>query len=129
MLRAEPDGLEQLAARAADRPSRSAVDHEGLADDLPTVFRGFSDEYGSWKIICISRRSGRSCALREARDVLALEPDRPGGRVEEAEDQPSSRRLAAAGLADDPERLAAAHVSETSSTACTSDLPRAKTPC
>ncbi len=25
----------------------------------PTVCRGFSDEYGSWKIIWISRRSGR----------------------------------------------------------------------
>ncbi len=25
----------------------------------PTVCRGFSDEYGSWKTICISRRSGR----------------------------------------------------------------------
>ena len=25
---------------------------------VPTVRRGFSDEYGSWKIICISRRSG-----------------------------------------------------------------------
>ena len=26
----------------------------------PTVLRGFSDEYGSWKIICISRRSAFS---------------------------------------------------------------------
>ena len=26
----------------------------------PTVFRGFSDAYGSWKIICMSRRSARS---------------------------------------------------------------------
>ena len=25
----------------------------------PIVCRGFSDEYGSWKMICISRRSGR----------------------------------------------------------------------
>ena len=28
----------------------------------PTVLRGFSDEYGSWKIICISRRSAFSSA-------------------------------------------------------------------
>jgi hypothetical protein len=27
---------------------------------VPTVFRGFSDEYGSWKTICIWRRSGSS---------------------------------------------------------------------
>ena len=39
----------------------------------PTVRRGFSDEYGSWKIICISRRSGRSSAARELRDVAAVE--------------------------------------------------------
>ncbi len=26
----------------------------------PIVFRGFSDAYGSWKIICMSRRSSRS---------------------------------------------------------------------
>ena len=28
----------------------------------PTGWRGFSDAYGSWKIICISRRSARSVA-------------------------------------------------------------------
>src|SRR3954452_10647939 len=27
----------------------------------PTVLRGFSDEYGSWKIICASRRNSISC--------------------------------------------------------------------
>ena len=27
----------------------------------PTRRRGFSDPYGSWKIICISRRNGRIC--------------------------------------------------------------------
>ena len=26
----------------------------------PTFMRGFSDEYGSWKMICTSRRSSRS---------------------------------------------------------------------
>ena len=26
----------------------------------PTVLRGFSDAYGSWKIICMSRRRSRS---------------------------------------------------------------------
>src|SRR3954464_9785110 len=34
----------------------------------PTVLRGFSDEYGSWKIICMSRRSG----LRSLRDMWAM---------------------------------------------------------
>ena len=27
---------------------------------FPTVFRGFSEAYGSWKIICMSRRISRS---------------------------------------------------------------------
>src|SRR4051794_10067397 len=32
---------------------------------LPTVWRGFSELYGSWKIICISRRSG-TISLRDS---------------------------------------------------------------
>ena len=36
---------------------------------VPTVCRGFSDEYGSWKIIWISRRSGRSCRSDMLGDV------------------------------------------------------------
>ena len=78
---------------------------------VPTVLRGFSDEYGSWKIICISRRSGLSCAPRSVRDVLALELDRArsSGRAGAASSravvllpQPVSPTM--------PERLAAAHV-------------------
>ena len=43
----------------------------------------------------------------ELRDVPALERDRAGGRVEQPHDAARHRRLAAAGLADDAERLAA----------------------
>ena len=43
-------------------------------------------------------------------DVLAVEADRARGGVDEAQQQPPDRRLAAAGLADEPERLAAADV-------------------
>ena len=86
----------------------------------PTLLRGFSDEYGSWKIICISRRSGRMRALREARDVPAVEADRARRRIEQPHHQPRGRRLAAARLADDAERLApAARSAITSSTAWT----------
>ena len=38
----------------------------------PTVLRGFSDEYGSWKIICMSRRSGLSSARDECAMSLPL---------------------------------------------------------
>ena len=37
----------------------------------PTRLRGFSDAYGSWKIIIISRRNGRISARERLRDVVA----------------------------------------------------------
>ena len=43
----------------------------------PTVLRGFSDEYGSWKIICTSRCSALRRSPLRLRDVLALEQDLP----------------------------------------------------
>ena len=76
----------------------------------PTVLRGFSDEYGSWKIICISRRSSISCLALDVGDLLALELDRAAGRVEQPQQQAAGGRLAAAGLADEAERLAALDV-------------------
>ena len=42
----------------------------------------------------------------EMRDVLAVEADRAGGRLDQAQQQRADRRLAAAGLADEAERLA-----------------------
>ena len=41
-------------------------------------------------------------------DVHAVEADRPGRRLDEAQQQPADRRLAAARLADEAEGLAAA---------------------
>ena len=75
-----------------------------------TVMRGFSDAYGSWKTICSSRRTGRIWPALEVRDVAALEDDLPGRRLEQLDDRAAERRLAAAGLADDTERLAAVTV-------------------
>ncbi len=80
----------------------------GAPTICPTVLRGFSDEYGSWKIICISRRSGRSerCEMRE----MSLPSKRIVPLVGSRRRSISlrGRRLAAARLADDAERLAAA---------------------
>ena len=76
VLRAEADAREQLLDAAASRPSRCWWIANGSPTIWPTLLRGFSDEYGSWKMICISRRSGRSARWREARDVLAVEADR-----------------------------------------------------
>ena len=62
VLRVQPDELHELAG-----PRRLIVFfgtvlwiRNGSPMICPTVCRGFSDAYGSWKIICISRRSGRS---------------------------------------------------------------------
>ena len=72
----------------------------------PTVLRGFSDAKGSWKIICISRRSPRRSPPLTLRDVLALELDRPLGRVVQAHEHASERRLAAPRLPHQAHRLA-----------------------
>ncbi len=55
----------------------------------------------------MSRRTGRICVALELRDVRALEDDLAARRLDELDDRPAERRLAAAGLADDAERLAA----------------------
>ena len=76
----------------------------------PTECRGFSEVYGSWKIIWISRRSGLSCARADRGDVAAVEVDRAAGRLVEPGDQATGRRLAAAGLAHQAERAALRHL-------------------
>ena len=68
-----------------------------------TVMRGLSDEYGSWNTIWIRRRVARLALRRERRTLVA---DLAGCRRVEADDAASERRLAAARLADEPERLA-----------------------
>ena len=76
---------------------------------VPTVWRGFSDEYGSWKIICISRRSG-TMSLRSAGEVPAVELDGARGRLEQLDHRAAGRGLAAAALTDQAEGLAGADV-------------------
>ena len=73
----------------------------------PIGVRGSSDAYGSWKMICIRRRYGLSAAPVSFVMSVAVEADRAGRRLDQAEEQPADRRLAAARLADEPERLAA----------------------
>ena len=112
VLRVQADELEQVLHRPLD--ARASVltfwIRNGAPTIVPTVCRGFSDEYGSWKIICMSRRSGRIWPLRQVRDVAALEDDLAAGRLEQPGEQPAGGRLAAAGLADQAERLARADV-------------------
>src|SRR5258708_37688175 len=76
----------------------------GSAMMVPTRLRGFSDAYGSWKTICTSPRIGRS-APGEPRDVLAVEDDRSAGQLLPPDDATAEGGFAAAGLADQAERL------------------------
>ena len=75
-----------------------------------TLRRGFSDEIGSWKIICICGRSLRTSSPVERGDLLSVEDDAAARRVGQLHDRSTGRRLAAARLADEPERLARQHV-------------------
>ena len=121
-VRVEADRLEQLAhARARGSGAcRCRARRIGSATMFPTVMRGLSDEYGSWKTICISRRISRRSLAAERRQLLAHEAHRAARRLQQLEDAVAGRRLARAGLADEAERLALARSrSETPSTAFT----------
>ena len=110
---------------AASRPTRSSTrvrparappprscarpcSRSGSIRMRPIVCRGLSEDIGSWKIICMRRRSGRTRALVERGDVAAVEDDRAGRRRDEPEQRAAERGLAGAGLADDADGLAAA---------------------
>ena len=73
----------------------------------PTVIRGFSEVYGSWKIIWMSRRMAFRLRPSGLGEVAAEDLDRPGRRRLEPDHQAGQCRLAATGFADDTEGLAA----------------------
>ena len=74
----EPDVLQHLAdlllARSALEPIFQMS--SGSITMSFTLRRGFSDEIGSWKIICTLVRSTRICSPLERREVLPVEHDR-----------------------------------------------------
>ena len=111
VLRVEPDELHQLLHRAAAARGPSAMPWIANGSPMiePTRRRGFSEPYGSWKIICMSRRIGASCAPRQPGDVPAVEDDPARGEVVQPGDAAGQGGLAAPGLPDQAERLAAAH--------------------
>ena len=75
-----------------------------------TLRRGFSDEIGSWKIICMRVRASRMSLPGHRGQLVALEAHRAGRRPGELHDRPAGGGLSAAGLADESERLALADV-------------------
>ena len=89
VLGVQPDGLEQRPAPPSSRPPSGSTpcSRYGAPTILPTVCRGFSEEYGSWKIIWMSRRSGRIFASERCVMSRALEGDLAAGRLEQPGDQ------------------------------------------
>ena len=79
----------------------------GSSTIAPTRMRGLSDEYGSWKTICMSRRASRSSSRDNARTSRPSNTISPDGRLNQPQDAPAGRRLPASGFADETERLAA----------------------
>ena len=84
-----------------------AVHEHRLGDRAPTVLRGLRLAIGSWKIICMRWRAARSRARSRSRDILPFEQDGAADRLDQAQDRAPRRRLAAAGFADQRQRLAA----------------------
>ena len=114
------------ASRA--RPFAIPCSRTGSPTMSPTVMRGLSDEYGSWKTMCSSRRSGRIC--RRERCVTSVPFTRmfpPVGSVSR------STQFATVDLPlpDSPTRPRISprpSVNETPSTACTTPRRPASTP-
>jgi hypothetical protein len=84
----------------------------------PTDMRGLSEAKGSWKIICMRRRSGR-CPLRDRPPSSCPSNARCRPGRHQLQDGLADRRLAATRLADQRQRAARASSSETPSTART----------
>ena len=68
--------------------------------------RGLSDEYGSWKTICIWRLASRSRRRENAEHVLAAKPHAARRRLDQPQHAAAGGRLSAARFADQPEGFA-----------------------
>ncbi len=100
-------------ARARSPPACEAprCRRTGSATCSPIVFVGFSEDCESWKIIATSlprmRRSSASGSPTSSRPSSRIEPSTiVAAAWAAAEDREPEHRLAAAGLAHQPERLA-----------------------
>ncbi len=94
------------AHRGAGTPWASS----GSAEMSPTGSRGSSDAIGSWNTTCRSRRIANRSRGRQRRGVRGRARHAARLRRHEVQDLHDRRRLAAAGLADQPERFAFADV-------------------
>ncbi len=107
-LRPEPDALERVDDSIGPLLTRHSVDGQPLADDVfhphPRVER--ADGVLEDDLHLAPGRTQVGPGRRH--QVAAVELDRPLGRLDQPDQRPPERRLPAARLADQPERLAAA---------------------
>ena len=104
----QADTREELATASCPPLYRLAeVDAQRFADHSADRMRGLSEPNGSWKIICIRRRSDRSSLFLRVACVLPVEHRRPRSArtAEESRDRESTfrtrtRRRARASLPD-----------------------------
>jgi hypothetical protein len=82
------------------------VDHQGLPDDRAHRHPGIQRRVRVLEDDLHFLAQGPERALVERGDVLVLEPDLARRRLDEPENGPPGGRLAAARLADQPQRLA-----------------------
>jgi hypothetical protein len=73
-----------------------------------TRMRGLSEEYGSWKTICMSRRALRMRSRENCRTFSPRNQHLARRRFYQPQDAAARRALATAGLADQAEHLALA---------------------
>jgi hypothetical protein len=105
-LGAQPDGVEELDDPRVDlRPAGKPVQPERLADDLPARHPRIERRVGILEDDVHPAPVRAQVAPGEIRDVGAVQPDRPIGRLVETVDAVADGRLAAAGLPDEAEDL------------------------
>ena len=95
-----------------------------VADDLADALARVQRRVGVLEDHLDLARAGAQLAAREPDELLALELDRARRSARAAADRAAQRRLAAAGLPDEAERLALGQVKLTSSTARTRPTSR-----
>ena len=104
----ETDDLEQLAhPRARLLARQPAVDLERVAEDLPDALARVQRRVRVLEDHLHLAPVRAQPPPRQRRDVAAAEVHRARRRLVQPHEQTAERRLAAAGLADDAERLAA----------------------
>src|SRR5579884_2172200 len=108
VLGVQADALEQLL-HAPLAVLLRVVDRERLRDDLPHALPRVERRVRILEDDLHLAADRPQRALAEMGDVAPVEPHDARGRLEQPDDEARGRRLAATRLADDPERLAAAH--------------------